>query len=314
MLKIINRLFLLYLCCFFSLIVNATIKNNPDTPTKSDITEWQLIDITYLPNKLHEPEVFEQLIEKSKNISLKSSNNKLIIDENNAIDIHQTKDTLPPQVNKLLQKVLERLNLTNKQIEYKYFTFEKLPKQYNLNKSIVLISDYLFLFTDDEIVLAFKIKQKMRQELAGIYNKLNTTNVPLNNRYWSDEEENNVFSAIHDEFNYFFKGMIDDGSLKILKLKSYKNIKLLLLYSCAINSSNSLSLISLSNNFDVIDRLEIGEVYELEDGGILVEYAIDKNYLITLNKVEHRDNKSPKLLSKNYYKINDQGKFVKVKK
>lgn len=75
-----------------------------------------------------------------------------------------------------------------------------------------------------------------------------------------------------------------------------------------------LSLISLSNTFDVIDRLEIGEVSELEDGGIVVNYTIDKNYLITLNKVEHRDNKSPKLLSKNYYKINDQGKFIKLKK
>lgn len=313
MLKVINRL-VLYLCCFFSFIVNATINKIPNTLTESGITEWQLVDITYLPNNLHKSEVFEQLLEKSKNISLKSLNNKLIINENNAINIYQTTNTLPTQVYKLLQKVLERLNLTNKQNEYQYFTFATLPKQYNFNKSIVLISDYLFLFTDDEIVLAFKIKQKMRQELASIYNKLNTTNVPLNNRYWSDEEENNVFSAIHDEFNYFFKGMIDDGELKVLKLKSYKKIKLLLLYSCAINSSNSLSLISLSNNFDVIDRLEIGEIYELEDGGIVVDYTIDKNYLITLNKVEHRDNKSPKLLSKNYYKINDKGKFIKLKK
>jgi hypothetical protein len=312
---IISRFFFLCLYCFIPLSLSANeIKNNPNILTRPEIIEWQLVDITYLSNNLIKPEALEQLLKNAKDISVKSWGYKLILDQNHTINIRPTTDNLSQRFYKLLQKGLERLNLADNQQENQYFAFVTQPKQYNLNQSLVVISDHLFLFTNNEIVLVFKSKQKMRQELASIYKKLNITNIPLNNRYWSNEEENDIFLPITDEFNYFFRGMIDDGNLKALKLKSYKKIKLLLLSSCAINSIDGLSLISLSDYFDIIDRLEIGEYSELEDGGILSEYVIDKNYRITISKIEHRNDKPSKLLSKISYIINDKGNFVKVEK
>jgi hypothetical protein len=336
MLTILNRFFVLFFYCFIALAVSANeIKNDPNTLTKQDITEWQLVDITYLPNTPLDDLTLYTRLNEVKNISVKSSDSKLILDENHIINVHQVTDNLSPRSHELLQKVLEHLKLTGNQQENQYFDFVTLPKQYNLNPSLVLISDYLFLFTNDDIVLAFKLKQKMRETLATIYEKLNIIDVPLNNYYWGDEvnSNNDIFLPItdtvdpfvagkvgdgcFDEFNYFFKGMIDDDCLKALKLKSYKKIKLLLLSSVAINSAERLSLISLSDDFNLIDRLEIGETSELEDGGIWSEYFINKNYRITIkhfNSPYDYKKRPTALVSKIHYVINKQGKFVKVKR
>ena len=315
MLKVINRFVFIFLCFFYSLITNASeIKNNSTQFLEKDIIEWQLVAIDHLSNKSIEPEIFYNQLKKIKNIIIKSSKDKLIIDETNTVNVYQTPDDLLPNNQLLLKKILKKLNLTYQQQDYQHYTIKTLPTRYDLNQSVVVISNYLFLFTNNEIVLAFKIKQEIQHELAKIDSKLNITHIPLNNRYWSSENELGVFTTISDEYNYFFKGTLEESDLMLLKIKSNKKIKLLLLFSYNENSSSNLSLISLSNDFDVIDRLEIGEIYELEDGGIVTEYSIDANYLITLNKVEHRDNKSPKSVSKTFYKISDKGKFIKVNK
>ena len=315
MLKVINRFVFIFLCFFYSLIANASeIKNNYTQFLEKDIIEWQLVAIDHLSNKSIEPEIFYNQLKKIKNIVIKSSKDKLIIDETNTVNFNQTPDDLLPDNQLLLKKILEKLNLTYQQQDYQHYTIKTLPTLYDLNQSVVVISNYLFLFTNNEIVLAFKIKQEIQHELANIESKLNLTHLPLNNRYWSSENELGVFTPINNQFNYFFKGNIEESDLMLLKIKSNKKIKLLLLFTYNENSSGNLSLISLTNDFDVIDRLEIGEIYELEDGGIVTEYSIDANYLITLNQVEHRNNKSPKLLSKTSYKISDKGKFIKVNK
>ena len=315
MLKVINRFVFIFLCFFYSLIANASeIKNNYTQFLEKDIIEWQLVAIDHLSNKSIEPEIFYNQLKKIKNIVIKSSKDKLIIDETNTVNFNQTPDDLLPDNQLLLKKILEKLNLTYQQQDYQHYTIKTLPTLYDLNQSVVVISNYLFLFTNNEIVLAFKIKQEIQHELANIESKLNLTHLPLNNRYWSSENELGVFTPINNQFNYFFKGNIEESDLMLLKIKSNKKIKLLLLFTYNENSSSNLSLISLTNDFDVIDRLEIGEIYELEDGGIVTEYSIDANYLITLNQVEHRNNKSPKLLSKTSYKISDKGKFIKVNK
>ena len=284
MLKVINRFVFIFLCFFYSLITNASeIKNNSTQFLENDIIEWQLVAIDHLSNKSIEPEIFYNQLKKIKNIIIKSSKDKLIIDETNTVNVYQTPDDLLPNNQLLLKKILKKLNLTYQQQDYQHYTIKTLPTRYDLNQSVVVISNYLFLFTNNEIVLAFKIKQEIQHELANIDSKLNITHIPLNNRYWSSENELGVFTPINNQFNYFFKGNIEESDLMLLKIKSNKKIKLLLLFTYNENSSSNLSLISLSNDFDVIDRLEIGEIYELEDGGIVTEYSIDANYLFFLN-------------------------------
>ena len=313
MLKIINRSIFLFLYCVFALQVNANqVKNNANILLSQETIKWQLVAIDHLSNESNEPEIFHNQLKKIKNIVIKSAKDKLIIDETHSVNLNQTSDDLSPVNQQLLNNMLEKLNLTYQQQDYQHYTINTLPTLYDLNQSVVVISNYLFLFTNNEIVLAFKIKQEIQHELANIESKLNLTHLPLNNRYWSSENELGVFTPINNQFNYFFKGNIEESDLMLLKIKSNKKIKLLLLFTYNENSSGNLSLISLTNDFDVIDRLEIGEIYELEDGGIVTDYSIDANFLITLNQVEHRNNQSPKLLSKTYFKINEEGRFIQV--
>lgn len=301
MLKITTRFIFVCLYCFFPLMTNA------------NEIKWQLVDITYLSDHSIQIEKLLALLEGTKNISVKSSNNKLIIDEHNVIEVRETKEKLSPNVHSLLQEELERLNLTDNKQKKQYFTFMTLPQQYNLNQSLALMSDYLFLFSNDEFILTFKDKQKIHHDFSDLYNKFNTANLPLANRYFPPDEKDG-FLSMPDEFNYFLKGMIDDGNLEAIKLKTDKETKLILLSSYSIAGYPKLSLISLSDDLNIIDRLEIGENYEMEEGVTLIEYAIDKNYLVTLNKVEYRDNNLPKLLDKTNYIINNKGKFIKVEK
>ncbi|WP_176701270.1 hypothetical protein, partial [Gilliamella sp. wkB108] len=254
-------------------------------------------------------ELFNELL-------IRTNQHQLIFNEKYFINIKPTNDSLAPDIRNLLQKELKRLNLTEHQRENQYFVFETSPTQYNLTQSLVFNSDYLFLFINNELILTFKIKQKIRKELANIYNELNTINLPLADRYWPPEE-NDGFFPIPDEFNFFFKGIVKDDYLQAIKLKEYKKINLLLLFSYSFSGSPQLSLVSLSNNFDFIDRLELGENVELEDGGIWNKYLIDKNYRVTIKKFEspYDGQKKPTiLLNQTNYIINENGLFVKLKR
>lgn len=213
----------------------------------------------------------------------------------------------------LLRDILSRLNLTDVEKNTQYSTFVTPPNQYNLNKPLVFISDYLFLFTNDELILVFKSKDKMCQELEAIYNNLNTSNLPLVNRYYPPKDQDG-FLSVPDEFNYFFKGMLGDDSYQAIKLNKFNDKNLLLLSSYAASGAPYLKLISLSENFNLIDILELTTQYELEDGFSNVYYSIDKNYHITIKEIEYRNDKQPKLLSKKHYVINNAGKFIDLKK
>jgi hypothetical protein len=316
MLKIINRFAIVCLCCLITLIANAELKNNVKELIKEDTTEWQLVNINYLSNSSTDFEFIDYLYKNLKNISVKSNKYQLIFNEKYSIHIKPTNDNLIPDFRRLLQKELKRLNLVDHQQENQYFIFETLPEQYNLNQSLVFNSDYLFLFINNELILAFKNKQKMRQELASIYNNLNTAILPLTDRYWP-LEENDGFSPIPDEFNYFFRGISDDDYLHAIKLKKYKKINLILLFSYSISGAPQLSLISLSEDFDFIDRMELGENIELEDGGIWNKYLIDENFRITIKKIESPYDgykKTTIFLNQTNYIINENGIFVKLKR
>ena len=182
-----------------------------------------------------------------------------------------------------------------------------------MNQYLVFISDYLFLFSNDGLVLTFKNEEKIRNYLASQYDKLKSVKLPLTNRFWPPESKDE-FSPLSDELIYFFKGSIDDSDAQSLKLQKYNDINLLLLSSYTIAGAPQLSIVSLDNSFKFIDRLELSQEYELEDGVSWIKYNIDKNYFITLNEVEYRHNKSPKSVSKTFYKISDKGKFIKVNK
>lgn len=311
--KILNSFVVLCFGCFFSLVVGASqIKNNQNISAESNSIEWQLVNIDYMSDHTIQIEKLLKSMNKSKEIFLKSSNNKLIINESNVIGIQRTTNDLSPIAQRLLLGELNRLKLTNNLSESQYFTLLTLPKLYNLNKSLVIISGYLFLFSNDEFIMTFKDKQQINKEFTKLYNKLNTAKLPLANRYWPPEE-NDGFLPIPDELNYFFKGVINDEDLQAIKLEEYKNIKLILLFSSNRAGSPKLSIISLTDSLDIIDRLELGEESELEDGVVWIEYEIDKDFLITISETEHVYNKPSKLIHKTNYKISDQGTFVKVK-
>ncbi|WP_141674703.1 hypothetical protein, partial [Gilliamella sp. Fer1-1] len=182
MLKIINRFAIVCLCCLITLIANAELENNVKELIKEDTTEWQLVNINYFPNSLSDSESVYQLSELFNGLLITSNQYQLIFNEKYSIGIKPINDNLIPNFRSLLQKELKRLNLTDHQQENQYFISETLSEQYNLNQSLVFNSDYLFLFINNEIILTFKNKRKMRQELANIYNNLNTAVLPLVDR------------------------------------------------------------------------------------------------------------------------------------
>ncbi|WP_430876054.1 hypothetical protein [Gilliamella sp. G0441] len=316
MFKIISRFIGLFLFCYFAIIANTEAKNNANDSINKDTTEWQLVNINYLSNSTTDFELIDQMYRSLKKISVKSNKYQLIFEDKYLINIKQTKANLAASIQNLLDKELKRLNLIDNQQDNQNFMIETLPNQYNLNESLVLNSDYLFLFNNNDIILTYKNKQKMRKELESIYNQLHTVTLPLNDRYWPPEK-NDGFLPIPDEFNYFFKGMLDDDYLKAIKLKEFNNIKLLLLSSYSLSGSPQLSLVSLSNNFYFIDRMELGENLELEDGGIWNKFLIDNNYQITIQKIESPYDgykKQTILLNRTNYIIDEKGVFVKLKR
>ena len=316
MFKIISRFVGLFLFCYIAIIANTEAKNNANDSVKDETIEWQFININYQSNSTTDFELIDQIYRSLKKISVKSNKYQLIFDDKYLLNIKQNKANFAANIQNLLHKELKRLNLTNDQQDNQNFIIETLPDQYSLNESLVLNSDYLFLFYNNDIILTYKNKQKVRNGLANIYNQLHTVTLPLNDSYWPPEE-NDGFTPIPNEFNYFFKGMLDDDYLKAIKLKEYNNIKLLLLSSYSLSGSPQLSLVSLSNEFNFIDRLELGEHFELEDGGVWNKFLIDKNYCITIQKIESPYDGSKKqtiLLNRTKYVINEKGVFIKLKR
>ena len=311
MLKILNKLVLIFLC--FSLGVNADDqKTSYNILNNSNLVQWQLVLIDYSSDSSPDFEHRDILYKSLNNVVIKSNYHSTSFN-NDSFDIKEIMDELPQDIHNLLLKELKHFNLNSFQQDKKCFSFIKSPTQYDLNQYLVFISDYLFLFSNDGFVLTFKNEEKIRNYLASQYNKLKSVKLPLTNRFWPPESKDE-FSPFSDELVYFFKGSIDDSDAQSLKLQKYNDINLLLLSSYTIAGAPQLSIVSLDNSFKFIDRLELSQEYELEDGVSWIKYNIDKNYFITLNEVEYRHNKSPKSVSKTFYKISDKGKFIKVNK
>lgn len=311
MLKILNKLVLIFLC--FSLGVNADDqKTSYNILNNSNLVQWQLVLIDYSSDSSPDFEHRDILYKNLNNVVIKSNYHSTSFN-NDSFDIKEITDELPQNIHNLLLKELKHFNLNSFQQDKKCFSFIKSPTQYDLNQYLVFISDYLFLFSNDGLVLTFKNEEKIRNYLASQYDKLKKVKLPLTNRFWPPESKDE-FSPFSDELIYFFKGSIDDSDAQSLKLQKYNDINLLLLSSYTIAGAPKLSIVSLDNSFKFIDRLELSQEYELEDGVSWIKYNIDKNYFITLNEVEYRHNKSPKSVSKTFYKISDKGKFIKVNK
>lgn len=311
MLKILNKLVLIFLC--FSLGVNADDqKTSYNILNNSNLVQWQLVLIDYSSDSSPDFEHRDILYKSLNNVVIKSNYHSTSFN-NDSFDIKEIMDELPQDIHNLLLKELKHFNLNSFQQDKKCFSFIKSPTQYDLNQYLVFISDYLFLFSNDGFVLTFKNEEKIRNYLASQYDKLKKVKLPLTNRFWPPESKDE-FSPFSDELVYFFKGSIDDSDAQSLKLQKYNDINLLLLSSYTIAGAPQLSIVSLDNSFKFIDRLELSQEYELEDGVSWIKYNIDKNYFITLNEVEYRHNKSPKSVSKTFYKISDKGKFIKVNK
>ena len=311
MLKILNKLVLIFLC--FTLGVNADDQNTSyNILNNSNLVQWQLIFIDYSSDSSPDFEHMEALYKSLNNMVIKSNNHNASFN-NDSFEIKEITDELPQDIHNLLLKELKHFNLISFQQDKKCFSFIKSPTQYDLNQYLVFISDYLFLFSNDGFILTFKNEEKIRNYLASQYDKLKKVKLPLTNRFWPPESKDE-FSPFSNELIYFFKGNIDDADAQSLKLQKYNDINLLLLSSYTIAGAPQLSIVSLDNSFKFIDRLELSQEYELEDGVSWIKYNIDKNYFITLNEVEYRHNKSPKSVSKTFYKISDKGKFIKVNK
>lgn len=311
MLKILNKLVLIFLC--FSLGVNADDqKTSYNILNNSNLVQWRLVLIDYSSDSSPDFEHRDILYKNLNNVVIKSNYHSTSFN-NDSFDIKEITDELPQDIHNLLLKELKHFNLNSFQQDKKCFSFIKSPTQYDLNQYLVFISDYLFLFSNDGLVLTFKNEEKIRNYLASQYDKLKKVKLPLTNRFWPPESKDK-FSPFSDELIYFFKGSIDDSDAQSLKLQKYNDINLLLLSSYTIAGAPQLSIVSLDNSFKFIDRLELSQEYELEDGVSWIKYNIDKNYFITLNEVEYRHNKSPKSVSKTFYKISDKGKFIKVNK
>lgn len=170
MLKILNKLVLIFLC--FSLGGNADDqKTSYNILNNSNLVQWQLVLIDYSSDSSPDFEHRDILYKNLNNVVIKSNYHNTSFN-NDSFDIKEITDELPQDIHNLLLKELKHFNLDSFQQDKKCFSFIKSPTQYDLNQYLVFISDYLFLFSNDGLVLTFKNEEKIRNYLASQYDKL----------------------------------------------------------------------------------------------------------------------------------------------
>lgn len=301
---------------FFNLIIVILIfsnlpisyaenKNNPVNNVKA--TEWELVDFDHSLNDSYDDNKREEKLQK---INIKFIDEVLFID-NTLIKIKKV--TEPDIDNKIFDSVRKILNQTTLN-DAIYYNVDLPNNCYQITNPIIFLpkKNYLFLHTNDEFVLSFKPQLILQDEFSSIFLHLLVAKPPVASDFFDRNEKS--FTPISEKFKFYLGGKQDDDMLAILKLENdNKNYKLILLASYDMSGSPSLALISLSNQFKIIDKIVLSEQYEKEDGHLDIDSFIDENYLIKKQKIEYTDTIPPKILNVTNYSIDNNGFFIKTK-
>lgn len=73
-----------------------------------------------------------------------------------------------------------------------------------------------------------------------------------------------------------------------------------------------LYLYTLSDDYNVLDKLELYYSYDIDEGNIVTTSNINENYKIQIKKTEYKKETEKILAIKNYL-INRSGKFEEIK-
>ncbi len=315
----------LLFCCKDNLAQEKTVENslqqkinsvNNPTNLKNeiDLISWELIDVTRFFNLPIEKSDYENF--KNEKISFRKDT--LIINTEKAIfftgNVSSKKrlgkgslyssftEYLLSKYNIDISKNYPFLDINNEN------AFKEPFRKYFSEGSVLYTDGYLFLYTNEDYLLVFKKKET--NNFSKIYNSLPKIKLPIKSSF----NNSNVFrlDKISDTYQQYLNLEDYSSEFKGAQLSKIGDEIYPILISVNDDGSGQdiLLIYTLSNEFRVIDYLQLEYSYEIEDGNVQATFNIKSDYSIEITKTEYKDT-STKIIEIDRYKINDSGKFIK---
>ncbi len=190
--------------------------------------------------------------------------------------------------------------------------FEEPFRKYFYDGSALYIDDYLFFYTDDDYLLTYRINNS--SSFSHIYNSLPEISLPL--QYSYDFLNDNNFGLIPAVFQKKLRLEYYDSNFRGAKLpiiKGSNKIIPVLIYAYDETGQSKLYLYTFSQEFEVLDRLELYYSYDIDSGNVVTTYSINKEYSIEIQKTKHQGENS-KIIESVEFIVNNKGKFERRKK
>src|SRR5690606_22959382 len=255
---------------------------------ESNSVDWVLIDVT----RFFDNPIIDSDYEIFKNKRLSFKGDTIVIDSEKAkfsvgeIDTHKRlgKGSLYEYFTEYLSNkyhidISEKYPFLNISDEN---AFKEPFRKYFFEGSALYINDYLFFYTNDDYLLTYKIKNPIN--FNDVYNSLPYVSLPLQYSYDFLNEEN--FGAIPTIFQKKLNLEKYDSYFRGAKLPKLKNNKIIpsLIYVNDITGQSALFFYTFTENFDVLDKLELYYSYDIDSGNVVTTYSIDKDYIINIQK------------------------------
>lgn len=302
----LKRIFIIFV--FF----NASFAS-AESSTKFDITsteaQWALVDFDHSLNDNYDDYLRE---EKLKKIDIKFIDDHFFIN-NGLVEVKRVQladHHIPDSIFNTIKETLEQTELNN----LRYYSFNLLQNDYQLEPLLILSpeSNDLFLYTKDDFVLSFKPNSLLQHTLSTIFPQLYEIKLPLvSDTFYANEDD---LTPLPDYFKFYLGDENVDDTLLIAKIENdNNNYKIILFKSLTESGAPIISLITLSNQFNKIDRIILSDQSELENGHLDRNSVIDEHQQIERKKTEYLDENPPKTLSVERYLINSEGYFLEKK-
>ncbi|TWP22472.1 hypothetical protein ETU10_11025 [Apibacter muscae] len=298
--------------------VSDTLIIEKDTPTTTNNKiSWELIDVT----RFFDKPIEDIDLENFKKIKIQFSGDTLILGGNKAIfsekNLESTKYFGKGSLYEFFTEYILKnfnINIKNNVHFIELSDHDNIKKPFNyyfLKNGAIYENNYLFLYNSDDYVLAFK-KQENKKNLRDIYTSLNTLSLPLK---YSLEfiDTPNKFILIPEEYKSLLDLKNFNNDFEGIALPKTKyNIKPLLILANDASGQSILYLYTLSDDYNVLDKLELYYSYDIDEGNIVTTFNINENYKIQIKKTEYKKETEKILAIKNYL-INRSGKFEEIK-
>ncbi|WP_028889966.1 SH3 domain-containing protein [Tenacibaculum ovolyticum] len=181
---------------------------------------------------------------------------------------------------------------------------------FKLDKQVVSIQENLNLYTNRLCLKKEEIGTSQEAisnfiNLKKVLNQVKNVNLPLNTKK-ADFLKGNIIEGILKKFEDFDR-------LSFYKIKTIKEGNLLLLKSSDLRGEDYYCLLTINNNYEIIDYLTIKQLEEFEDekgfGVKHTMFEVSENYVITIKKSIH----NKYIVDAREYIINSIGEFEQVK-